>query len=767
MYDIKQFKPALYLVLFLGLSGFAMASESLGLWLLCVLGIGVNGWLVFTGRFVPLPRWLANLSTIGALAYVLYQIATQGGTPLMYIGQFLVLLQLIKLFEQRANRDYAQLLVLSLLLMVAASINTASLLFAMLLAVYLVLSLYCCLLFHLKVEADRARAVFQIPADQAHSATISQDKRYLPRSMRRLTAIVATVAVTFAVFVFLFFPRGPGQGVLGQLQFRPSTSLTGFNDRVQFDQITRIKQNEEVVAHVAVFKDEKPVQGTETLFLRGLTLDTYRRDFMRDDRSQWMRTPMRRNDPERASADDSDFRRIPPDATVWRQKVVLRPNGSRFLFALPGVVKITPNRAVNLRYSAHDESVQTDPVMGMLEYEAISTNVLGRNDTITSLVNQVLMPSPMSDPEVIRQVRQYTRNPDIIGQVGMDRSLLRPIDPSNEEIAGRIERHLQTQFTYTLDLTDSSDLMREGDPVVNFLTKVKSGHCEYFASAMTLMCQSIGIPARVVVGFRVDPDAYNSIGGHYVVRQSHAHTWVEVATPKGWITFDPTSGREDANARAAGAWRSMKNFFDFLEYKWAENVVAYDVKNRENLIRSLDGVMTNTAITTGGTLNGARDWLRELGQSDSFWQKFWSTSLNVLTLVVVLMVAGIVISVVWFAVHQYRLRRRAHRIGIDSLPVHEQLRLARQLAFYDDLTRALQRHRIYKPSYLTPMEFADSLVFLSGAAYETIHRLTRIFYRIRFGKTELNARHQRRLEQVVERLTHDLDNGKTELAAFT
>ena len=32
--------------------------------------------------------------------------------------------------------------------------------------------------------------------------------------------------------------RGPGQGVLGQLQFRPSTSLTGFNDRVQFDQIT-------------------------------------------------------------------------------------------------------------------------------------------------------------------------------------------------------------------------------------------------------------------------------------------------------------------------------------------------------------------------------------------------------------------------------------------------------------------------------------------------------------------------------------------------
>jgi hypothetical protein len=131
------------------------------------------------------------------------------------------------------------------------------------------------------------------------------------------------------------------------------------------------------------------------------------------------------------------------------------------------------------------------------------------------------------------------------------------------------------------------------------------------------------------------------------------------------------------------------------------------------------------------------------------------------------MVGAIVISVVWFAVHQYRLRRRAHRIGIDSLPVHEQLRLARQLAFYDELTRILQKHRICKPHYLTPMEFADSLVFLSGAAYETIHRLTRIFYRIRFGSAELHPRHQRRLEHVVERLAHDLDNGKPDRAAFT
>ena len=43
----------------------------------------------------------------------------------------MLLLQLVKLYEQRANRDYAQLIVLSLLLMVAAAINTASLVFGL------------------------------------------------------------------------------------------------------------------------------------------------------------------------------------------------------------------------------------------------------------------------------------------------------------------------------------------------------------------------------------------------------------------------------------------------------------------------------------------------------------------------------------------------------------------------------------------------------------------------------------------------------------
>src|SRR5437762_7480347 len=94
MYDIKQFKPTLYCLVLLGLIGFSLAAESMPLLLFSVASIGLNSWLVMTGRFSPLPRWLANLLTILALVYVLQQIFTAHGPPLMFIGQFLVLLQI-------------------------------------------------------------------------------------------------------------------------------------------------------------------------------------------------------------------------------------------------------------------------------------------------------------------------------------------------------------------------------------------------------------------------------------------------------------------------------------------------------------------------------------------------------------------------------------------------------------------------------------------------------------------------------------------------
>ena len=102
-----------------------------------------------------------------------------------------------------------------------------------------------------------------------------------------------------------------------------------------------------------------------------------------------------------------------------------------------------------------------------------------------------------------------------------------------------IARHLRAEYKYTLAATRNE----RHDPVLDFLFENKEGHCEYFASAMALLARSVGIPARVVTGYRVGEK--NPILGHYVVRERNAHAWVEAYLEgRGWVLFDPTPNVE-------------------------------------------------------------------------------------------------------------------------------------------------------------------------------------------------------------------------------
>ena len=106
-----------------------------------------------------------------------------------------------------------------------------------------------------------------------------------------------------------------------------------------------------------------------------------------------------------------------------------------------------------------------------------------------------------------------------------------------------IERHLQTEYHYSLDFERGSS----GDPVVEFLLQGGQGHCEYFATAMVLLSRAVGIPARLVGGYRVTE--HSALGGYDLVRQRNAHTWVEAWLPgEGWRRFDPTPQAELALA---------------------------------------------------------------------------------------------------------------------------------------------------------------------------------------------------------------------------
>jgi protein-glutamine gamma-glutamyltransferase len=100
-----------------------------------------------------------------------------------------------------------------------------------------------------------------------------------------------------------------------------------------------------------------------------------------------------------------------------------------------------------------------------------------------------------------------------------------------------IMQYLTAENGYRYSLTVTRQNM-EVDPVEDFLFNTKTGHCEYFASACTLMLQAADIPARLVNGF--SGSLVNTVTGKNEVRQHHAHAWVEAFVNDRWETFDPT-----------------------------------------------------------------------------------------------------------------------------------------------------------------------------------------------------------------------------------
>jgi transglutaminase-like putative cysteine protease len=88
-------------------------------------------------------------------------------------------------------------------------------------------------------------------------------------------------------------------------------------------------------------------------------------------------------------------------------------------------------------------------------------------------------------------------------------------------------------FTYDLSTAEGNG----DDAMVEFLTRGRRGYCEQYASAMAAMLRTVGVPARVAVGFTAGREE----GGTRTVATTDAHAWVEAWLPgTGWTTFDPT-----------------------------------------------------------------------------------------------------------------------------------------------------------------------------------------------------------------------------------
>ncbi|MBK7586406.1 MAG: DUF4129 domain-containing protein [Myxococcales bacterium] len=325
----------------------------------------------------------------------------------------------------------------------------------------------------------------------------------------RAAASVVLLSVLFATFSLVLLPvldRATNQQF--QAFFARKMRRTGFTPHVRLDQSGFITTNEDIVLRL---------HGPGADYLRGAVFDSF-------DGAYW--TASKRSPPASSGA-----------AATGPRTDVEAAEPSRWLFS-PRASRIVSDTAWEV--DALGSFRPRDPRgVGQWTFEPVPE----APDPPT--------PADLSVPAGLVPKLEALALSWTSGAVG-DRAR-----------ANALIRHLQTDFVYSL----ARPAVPHGQlELLDFLFVHREGHCEFFASAFIVLARVLGIPARLVAGFRVVER--NGFGGYAVVRAKHAHAWAEA-----YVTGDITRGGqfEVFDATPAGVEsltetrsRTASAFFDYV-----------------------------------------------------------------------------------------------------------------------------------------------------------------------------------------------------------
>lgn len=153
----------------------------------------------------------------------------------------------------------------------------------------------------------------------------------------------------------------------------------------------------------------------------------------------------------------------------------------------------------------------------------------------------------------------------IFGRIAVELGLAQMPAP---QATRRVMQHLSSGFSYSLwrDAPPPAGMT----PLADFITRTRSGHCEYFAAAATILLRAAGVPARYATGYAVTE--YSALEQAYVVRARHAHAWTRAYVGGRWIDLDPTPPdwfAEEAS-QLAPVWERVLDFFRWVAYRWSQ-----------------------------------------------------------------------------------------------------------------------------------------------------------------------------------------------------
>ena len=694
-------KLSAYLIAGFGLAALLFSGEMTPpVAVLVVLGF-VASWFV-EGPILSHPRAprLWNIILVSTLAIQIAR-ALLGESPVSVGVEFTAILQLSRLANRKSARDYQQITVLSFLHLVAATVLVSDLSYAVCFVGFVLVAPWALSLGHLRREIEGNYLVEHRPgsgAAQVEVGRILASRRIVGPGFLVATAALALPLFALTASLFVVFPR-LGLGIFTGVG-RSSTRLTGFSDHIELGGFGRIRTDPTAVIRVQ-FPPGSPRPMRLAMYWRGTTFDHY-------DGRAWSRTPGL----GRVLLTDGRAQHLISRFSA-RSDTRLRV----FLEPIEPPVVFVPDRTVAIAippvYDRAGAMVRIVDEFAGDELRYREPNGMGlQYDVFQSPTAEPLRPGEISRIDLDR----YRQLPDLSPRVRALAERVTAGATSDADRAARIAGFLRRSYRYTLDLPGT----RAASPLEEFLFRRKKGHCEYFSTAMVVLLRSLGVAARNVSGFA--GGELNRYGDFYTVRQSDAHSWVEVwlGPTHGWRPFDPTPSARELPP-SSGLGDTIGEAVDALRLQWVQYVLSYGMREQLALSHRVFEV-----------LGSVRQRLRGAGAARGrIPGVLW-----LVPVVVVLVLAAIVL----------RARRRRTRTGMRggrNRPATHAVRL------YHRLEDALRRAGHARPEGTTPLEHARWLRDQAIPGWELVERVTTRYVDARYGDAPLDPTELRALEREI------------------
>jgi len=608
---------------------------------------------------------------------------------------FLVFVMLVRMYSATTDRDALFLAMLAFAAMLAASILTVDTSFLILFFIFMLFGV---------------AAFIGLELRRAAIGTLTSSFGRQPAEERRLSRALSLAALTVALgsiilggVLFFVFPRFTA-GYLGRAGMQPSL-MTGFSNDIELGQIGEIKKNSEVVMRV---KTEKAV-AYPMLRWRGIALTNF-------DGKRWT-NPEHTNETLRAHPDGWIF--LSSDrghaaafgTTALQYTVFLEPIATSAIF--------TPGEPISLKGSFSPDNANVDGYIfrdstGSLFnpfHNFSPVRYAGLSRLPNPDVKQLRAATDAYPPAIRAEYLQLP--PELDARVPELAKQMTARANNSYDKARAIENFLRSRFGYTLNLVGKPG----DDPLANFLFVTRAGHCEYFASSMTILLRTLDIPAREVNGFL--PGEYNDLAGDYIVRASDAHSWVEVYFPgSGWVTFDPTP----AAAENSGLLSRLAKYVDWFELSWNEWVINYDFGHQVLMAQTLQRNSRSWTQSVRAWFERAQIYNRQRLKSMQLRHGILGL---LLPLALILLLVALRYDLIGKTLRRLRLYWQLHT------PESPQANPLLASRLYAELLRLLERHGFARRAAQTPLEF--SLSVQTPALAPAVSEFTRIYSNARYG----------------------------------